>query len=166
MKTKLIWTVVFVFAISGSLIAQTKLSGTHHCLKPEVEHAIAVGDKADHSFMINQVKCTWTKPMEIAGIQSKEGLDTGFYEASGSSMKFSGFHITTMANGDKAYVRYRGNMAMKEGKPQDATGTWVFVGATGKLKGIKGKGTFTGKTEADGSGTSEIEGEYTLPAAK
>jgi hypothetical protein len=166
MKTKLIWTLVFVFAISGSLVAQTKVSGTHHCSKAEVEQMIQVGDKPNHTFMINQEKCVWTKPMEMAGIQSKEGLDTSFYEMTASSMQFNGFHISTMDNGDKAYVRYHGTVALKDGKSQGASGTWMYVGGTGKLKGITGKGTFKGTSEADGSSTNEVEGEYSLPAAK
>jgi hypothetical protein len=37
-------------------------------------------------------------------------------------------------------------------------------GGTGKLKGIKGKGTYIWKGEvADGSDTYEVEGEYELP---
>jgi hypothetical protein len=47
--------------------------------------------------------------------------------------------------------------------PESAEGTWSFVGGTGKLKGLKGKGTYKGKYAADGTSTYEIEGEYELP---
>jgi hypothetical protein len=36
-------------------------------------------------------------------------------------------------------------------------------GGTGKLKGIKGKGTYKAKMASDGSATGEVEGEYELP---
>ena len=50
-----------------------------------------------------------------------------------------------------------------EGRTARRGGTWTFTGGTGKLKGIKGKGTYKDKGAADGSGTIEVEGEYELP---
>jgi hypothetical protein len=52
---------------------------------------------------------------------------------------------------------------MKDGKPVSGEGTWTLVSGTGKLKGIKGKGTFKGTANADGSMTYQIEGDYLLP---
>jgi len=40
-------------------------------------------------------------------------------------------------------------------------GTWGFTGGSGKLKGIKGKGTFTCSPSGDGV-ACEVEGEYQL----
>ncbi len=40
------------------------------------------------------------------------------------------------------------------------------TGATGKLKGIKGKGTYKGKADDKGIMVYEIEGEYELPKVK
>jgi hypothetical protein len=51
---------------------------------------------------------------------------------------------------------------VKEGVIESAEGTWSFVGGTGKLEGIKGKGTYKGKGGPEGI-TYEIEGEYELP---
>jgi hypothetical protein len=39
---------------------------------------------------------------------------------------------------------------------------WSFLGGTGKLKGIKGKGTFECKPAGEVF-SCDIEGEYTLP---
>ena len=44
-----------------------------------------------------------------------------------------------------------------------AKGEWSYTGGTGKLKGIKGKRTYTGKGAPDGSATYDVEGEYELP---
>jgi hypothetical protein len=55
---------------------------------------------------------------------------------------------------------------MKDGAPQTAEGTWTYNGGTGKLKGIKGKGTYKGTGNADGSVTFQIDGEYTMPKPK
>ena len=46
---------------------------------------------------------------------------------------------------------------------QTSKGTWSYTGGTGKLKGIKGKGTYDGKGSSDGTATYQIEGDYTLP---
>jgi hypothetical protein len=52
---------------------------------------------------------------------------------------------------------------LKEGIFQSAEVTWTITGGTGKLKGLKGKGTSRGKGAADGTSTWEAEGEYELP---
>jgi hypothetical protein len=51
----------------------------------------------------------------------------------------------------------------KEG-PESDEGTWSYAGGTGKFRGLKGKGTYKGKMEADGF-VDTIEGEYTVGAA-
>jgi hypothetical protein len=38
-----------------------------------------------------------------------------------------------------------------------------MISGTGKLKGIKGKGTFKGTPNADGTMSYAIEGEYSIP---
>jgi hypothetical protein len=68
-----------------------------------------------------------------------------------------------MANGDRYFTVTQGTGAMKEGVAQTAEGTWSYTGGTGKLKGLKGKGTFKGKAAPDGTFTIEVEGEYQLP---
>jgi len=68
-----------------------------------------------------------------------------------------------MSNGDKIFVRFSGtDTTTKDGKTGSA-GTWSYTGGTGKLKGITGKGTYKGTSNADGSATTEVEGEYELP---
>ncbi len=101
--------------------------------------------------------------MEVAGIQDKEYVAVEVDEIRGTSSGSHGSGVDSMANGDKCYVRFHGSGTVKDGAPQTAEGTWTYTGGTGKLKGIKGKGTYKGKAEADGSFTHEIEGEYELP---
>jgi len=163
---KTIWVCVFVLAMASVSVAQNKISGTQQCSKPDPQHVIEIGDRANHALEIEQVKCVWTKPMEVAGIQSKEAMNTSSGEISGQTVHLSGFHVSTMTNGDKAFVNFRGSSTMKDGKPVSAQGTWAYTGGTGKLKGIKGKGTFKGTPTEDGGMTYEVEGEYELPQGK
>lgn len=121
-----------------------------------------MGDRPNHSFGTGQAKCPYTKPSEIAGTQTKDFVATTFSEISGSRATTRGFVDGTMNNGDKFRVRSQGSASLKEGVIESAEGTWSFVGGTGKLKGIKGKGTYKGKGGPEGI-TYEIEGEYELP---
>lgn len=138
--------------------AQTKVSGTAQCAKPDQMQAIAVGDRADHSLFVAQIKCTYTKPMEIGGDKSKDGVSTETADSTGDNAKARGFHVVTMESGDKVFFRYEGAATSK-----DAKGDWRLNGGTGKLKGIKGKGTYTCTASGgDGALTCEVEGEYQL----
>src|SRR5690348_13173699 len=81
--------------------AQTKTSGTEQCSKPDPQHVLPIGDRTDHQMSLQQLKCTWSKPMEVDGIKAKEGLGTETNDISGSSARTRGFHVTTMESGDK-----------------------------------------------------------------
>jgi hypothetical protein len=160
----LILGLVLIWAAAAS--GQTKTTGTLSCAKPDPAYSIDVGDRSGHSVSISKFVCTWTKPMEIAEVQTKDGYDVTYGDASGAKVRGSGYHVSNMSNGDKVYVRFQGNDTITEGKPATTEGTWSYTGGTGKFKGIKGKGTYTGKADSSGNMVSEIEGDYELPAAK
>jgi hypothetical protein len=50
----------------------------------------------------------------------------------------------------------------KDGATQTDSGKWSYTAGSGKLKGIKGGGTYKGKGNPDGSVTYEIDGQYHL----
>ncbi len=155
-----LWLVfVSICFAASAAAAQTKISGTEQCPKPESQQMIPVGDRADHTLVVTQSKCSWTKPIEIEGVQVKESVNTSTMDATGKTGRTRGYDIGTMANGDKYYARYQGTSVLKDGAVQSSEGTWSFFGGTGKLKGIKGKGTWKCKGTAEGS-ICEIEGEY------
>jgi len=163
MGTKATKMFVISLALSALAGAQTKISGTVKCAKPDQQQKIDVGDKPGHAVAISQGKCTWTKPMQIAGIQTHEDVGTVSEEITSTSSHAQGYVLGTMSNGDKFTVRTQETDTLKDGKPQGATGTWKFASGNGKMKGIKGGGKFTGKPDADGGMVYEVEGEYTLP---
>ena len=147
--------------VAAGLSAQTKTSGTATC-KPDPSTPVVVTDQPNHSFMVGRAQCTWTK-FEVAGVQYKDGISTDLDEITGDKTSFHGYHVATAANGDTSVSKYQGTGKMKDGKPASGEGTWTFTSGTGKLKGIKGKGTFKGTANPDGSMTYQIEGEYQLP---
>ena len=155
----MIVTAICLFAATAS--AQTKVSGTAQFSKPDPVHMLPVGDRPDHSLVVEQLKCTWTKPLEIAGENSKDGISTETADVSGNIGKARGFHVGTMDNGDKFFVWYQGTSTLKDGSATGLKGNWGFSGGTGKLKGLKGKGTYQCSPSGDGL-ACDIEGEYEL----
>ena len=147
---------------SAGAVAQTKVTGTHVCSKPDPQHMLPAGDRADHNFAVEQLKCNHTKPMEIGGDKAKDGVATDAAEVNGNKSRFHGVYVMTMQSGDKAFLPYQGNGTSKDGKPVDSKGTFSFASGTGKLKGIKGKGTFRCTPSGDGW-SCDTEGEYELP---
>jgi hypothetical protein len=162
MKLRISLVSVLVLALAAVAGAQTKISGTVVCAKPDQQQMLEVGDRQGHSLMITQGKCTWSKPMEIAGTQSKEDQVTMSSDATGNKSNGRGYGVGTMASGDKFFVRLQGVATLKEGAIDTDDGKWTFTGGTGKLKGVKGGGTYKGKGGPEGT-TYEVEGEYQLP---
>jgi hypothetical protein len=162
MKCVLVFGVVLTMATAAS--AQSKLSGTQQCAKPDPVYTVPVGDRPDHTMSLIKDKCTWTSG-EIGGVKLKDEEDTIVSDSSGSRARDRGIGVGTLVDGDKAFVQFQGTGALKDNMPVSGQGTWSFTGGTGKLKTLKGKGTYKGKWNPDGTSTFEIEGEYQLTAA-
>jgi len=162
LRSVLACVIGLIFGISAA--AQTKISGTNHCAKPDPQTMVQVGDRPGHGFSVGQTKCAWTKPWEIAGIKGKEGVGTFSGEVEGSKNRFHAYYVDTMENGDTAYYRYQGTAVLKDGAAQTEEGTWNLIRGTGKLKGVTGKGNYKGAAGADGTMTYQVEGEYQTSA--
>ncbi len=161
MRSKLVLMFLGAAALTASAAAQTKTSGTAQC-KGDPPAPVEIGDKPGHSFAVSKAQCTWTG-FEIAGVQYKDGVSVSADETSGDKSTSNGYHTATLANGDKTTAHFHGTATLKDGKFQSGGGTWTFVGGTGKCKGIKGKGTYKGTPNADGTATYQVDGEYSLP---
>jgi hypothetical protein len=164
MKQRMLWAIALGLALPSVAAAQTKFTAVISCAKPDPAYSIEVGDRAGHAVQLAKFACTWTTPMEIDGVAGKDGHDVATSDVSGTRCHQSGYHVSNMANGDKIFVRFSGTATMtKDGKPVANEGAWSYIGGTGKFKGIKGKGTYKGKADADGNMVSDIEGAYMLP---
>lgn len=138
----------------------TKISGTVVCNPPSPQHVLPVEGRPGHAYGVSQVKCTWTKPWQIQGVASKEGVGTGVDDVSENRSQASGTYADTMANGDLVYYKYQFNATLKDGKPEKIEGhRWEIVGGTGKMKTLKGKGTCNATVQADGKVVYECQGE-------
>jgi len=97
----------------------------------------------------------------MAGMKSTTATSASAIELTGAKFADRGYVVFSMENGDKIYVRFQGMGGMKEEGPT-GEGTWSLTGGTGKLKGVKGKGTYKAFETADAGGF-QMEGDYFLP---
>ena len=146
---------------SAGVMAQTKVAWSDSCSKADPDYTVQVGDPGSHAFGLGQLKCHATKPAEIGADKGKEALVTSATETSGSKSHQHGIYVLSLEGGDKVSLPYQGTTTLKDGKPTSASGTWSFGVGTGKLKGIKGKGTWHCSPSGDGWSCSG-EGEYEL----
>jgi len=161
MKFRLALVSLATFALAASLFAQTKITGTASC-KADPMTPVEVGDTAGHALAGQKATCTWTG-LEMAGSPAKDGVSVASAEIRGNNSTSRGYHSGTLASGDKWTCSFQGKGVSKDGKPVSDSGTWTMTSGTGKLKGIKGKGTFKGTPNADGTMSYAIEGEYSVP---
>lgn len=158
-RTGWLWVAALLLSVPAS--AQTKMSGTVKCEKADPDYAIEVGDKPGH--VLTARKQTCTEGWKIADLAVKSAQDVATGEMSGTKGHDSGYHTATMENGDKYVIHFAGTATVTKEGSATFDGKWSFVSGTGKLKGIKGGGTYKGTGKADGTGDVSVEGEYTLP---
>jgi len=88
----------------------------------------------------------------------------GFHRVNGAIDDESGSCIFTRPDGDQVFYVYKAS-----GKPHvRVTGTFTYVGGTGKMEGITGGGEFTRRTlphakEGTSQSISKGKGQYRLP---
>src|SRR6266849_7547246 len=114
---KLVLVLCLVCLCSGVALAQGKVSNGWACGKPASAQSIEIGDKPNHAYAIDQIKCTSTKG-EIEGVREKEGTGTEFAEVTGNSSSGHGVFVETMANGDNIHFSYQTTGAIKNGQMQ------------------------------------------------
>jgi hypothetical protein len=160
---KLVFVVGCLLLSASLALAKDKLVSQWNCSAPSEMHAIAVGDKANHSYSISKASCTAAKS-EIGGVHEKEATGTQFEDTTGDSVSWHGVFVATADNGDKIHYSYasKGAVTTKDGKFQSGADTWSIIGGTGKFAGAKGEGTCQGKGNPDGTATWDCQGTYTL----
>jgi hypothetical protein len=152
--------------VAATANAQTKISGTVKCNKPEPSYKLEVGDRPEHVMYLGKGTCTPTQAFEVGGSKYKEGYSVWVTEDTSTRSVTNGTHVSTFESGDKTFVAYHESVPQKNGKTVgDEVGTWSYTGGTGKLKGIKGKGTYKVTWNDDGTAAIAVEGEYQLLAS-
>jgi len=146
--------------------AQDKISGSLKCGKPEADHELEVGDRPGHVMWLEKGSCTWME-MQPSMLKGKQYSFVSVGETTSARDTGNGYGVHTMEDGDKYFVAFHGATPLKDGKPAgDGRGTWSYTGGTGKLKGLKGNGTYKLIHNEDDSVTVEFVGEYQVPTPK
>jgi hypothetical protein len=165
MRTTLLPACALVALVStGAAQAPMKLAGKMECAAPDPSHMLPVADTAQHAMSLSAAKCTWSEG-SLGGKRLKNEDDAIASDATGSTSHDRGYGVGSVANGDKYFVHFKGETALKNGAPVSGECTWKFTGGTGKLKGITGKGTCKGTFQPDGKAVWEVKGDYQLAAA-
>jgi hypothetical protein len=152
---------------TGAAQTPAKLAGKMECAPPNPNHVLPVADTAKHAMSLSAVKCTWSEGT-VGGQPLKNEDDAISSDATGNTSHDRGYGVGSVGNGDKYFVHFKGTTTMKDGAPVSSDCTWKFTGGTGKLNGIKGKGTCKGTFRPDGKVAFDVKGEYQLagPAGK
>ena len=160
---KVILVPVLLCGMSVIASAQTRITGKISCSKPSVNEMAGGGSQG---IMFQKSNCTWPTPFSIDGSKPARTVDAAVGEMSGSTARIHGYSTAVMDNGDTTIVRYEGTSQMKKDRTGTAKGTWKFVHGSGKFRGISGSGTYKGELAADGAGSADISGHYSLPKAR
>jgi hypothetical protein len=163
MKRRFALLIALAFTLTAAMFAETKISGELQC-KAEPPAPVAIPDKPNHVYVVVKATCSWTKPFDLGGSPTKDGTETISSEMWGEKGSDHGYFAGATAGGDTYTVKFSGTSRSKDGKSAGNEGTWSFTGGTGKLKGLKGGGKYkSGAASADGTLTTQVDGEYSLP---
>ena len=164
MKIRMMTVAGLALLVASAVSAQTKFSGTVQCAKPDPNYTIEVGDMPGHTLTLEKDACKWTSATEINGLKIGDDNGVGTSEAWATKVSSTGTRVVTMDNGDKMFATTKDTSPVKDKMPTNIAGTFTITGGTGKLKGIKGHGTYKVTPAADGSASVTVEGEYTMAA--
>jgi hypothetical protein len=151
--------VVFTFVVAMTP-AQTKLTSSGKCGKPDNQQSIAAGDQIGHLFTLASGKCA-TKG-EVGGAASKAGVFSEHGEVSEDHSKASGVYVETFDSGDKIFYTYQATGTMRDSAFQAGENKYQITGGTGKMKGIEGSGTCKTTGTADGGLEYTCTGQYKI----
>lgn len=160
MRFAAIWKHFFLPGLVTFSLAQTSVSGTAQCGKPDAQHKVVVPDRPGHLILISQAKCTWNKSYQLAGLQSTGGVLTEMDDILRDAINAQGYFVDTIANGDKVFVHFQGTAVVKDGT---SIGGWNYIGGTGRFKDLKGEGTYKGKNDTKGGVSFSFDGHYEFP---
>jgi hypothetical protein len=165
-KMGLVLLAVCTIAVPAS--AQMKIKGTETCPKPDTMQSVDVTDAPGHALIVQKGNCTWSAPITLAGLKAVTSVNTNSSEAMGMNITEHGYDVGTMDNGDTYTAKYSGTILAAADGTATFHGSWVFTKGTGKLKGLKGGGTYKGSAAADGTTSANIVGTYSIvkPAMK
>jgi len=154
-------------AVCLILSAQAQVKGSFHetsvCGKSAVHQTVLIDDDRQHSVSLDQRPCISREPIEIGGLTGTDYVAYGVDDVQDGRSIDRGYVVGTMKNGDRYFLTYEGTAIMNGSVPEQLEGTWAFTGGSGRLRQLRGGGSYTARPTADGEMEFVIEGKYELP---
>ena len=153
-----------IFAASFVAHAQTtgKLAASSVCERSVLHQTASIDDPGQHSISLDQRICIWPAPIRLGNSNSRQYTSTGTDDVQFDRSDDRGYAVGTTDDGDKYFLKYEGTSTMNGAVPVHLEGTWQFTGGTGKLDGLRGRGHYIAKPDAQGGMIFSIEGEYSV----
>ena len=162
-----IYIVAIVLAVVTSVAfcsvssAETKkCSGTSIRLAVSQPGNMVIGDVPDHE--MSSYSYTDVHTSNCAEWDGAVHMGQGFSDSIAGTGTHQGYYADIAKDGTRGFGNYSGKheMTVKEDESWETTfkGTWEFKGGSGVFAGVKGRGTYRGRTTAEGT-TYEWEGE-------
>ena len=135
------------------------------------QHGLEIPDMPGHILRIVEIRVTWPDggAPTVQGEKVVEAISRGMSDLIAGNGLAHGYTMWRFENGDQAFQQYEDSVQSvvnpDQSKKVTFVGTYVMTGGTGKLKGLKGVGRFSGFADfnAEGKATRtaySAEGEY------
>ena len=133
------------------------------CGTSTVHQTVLINDDRQHSVSLDQRPCTSKPPIEIGGLAGTEYISFGVDDVQNGRSIDRGYVVGTMNNGDRYFLSYEGTATMNGNIPGHLEGKWTFTGGSGRLKDLRGSGTYEAHPTPAGRMEFVIQGDYDLP---
>jgi len=165
----------FLLVATDSTFAQEKhkISWTAKAehTKYTFQHSFEIPDISGHVLRLYELRSTWPDggAPTIQGEKVVEAISRATSDRVAGNGLVRGYTIWRFENGDQVFQEYSNTVQTVANPDQSAkttfVGTYVMTGGTGKLKGIKGVGRFSGLAVLNPEGKVgrteySAEGEY------
>ena len=165
----------FTVLASGTSFAQEKhkisYSTKAENTKYTFQHGLEIPDIPGHILRMIEIRVTWPDggAPTIQGEKVVEAISRGMSDLIAGNGLAHGYTMWRFENGDQAFQQYEDSVQSvvnpDQSKKVTFVGTYVMTEGTGKLKGLKGVGRFSGFADfnAEGKATRtaySAEGEY------
>ena len=135
-----------------------------------VQHGLDIADMPGHVMRLFELRRTWPEnPPMVEGFKVVEEVARGTFDGITGNGRAWGYSFWRLENGDLVFAEWQNaNQSVvnsDRSRRTDYVGTYVWTGGTGKMRGIKGLGRYSGVGEftAEGKGVRSgysAEGEY------
>jgi hypothetical protein len=135
------------------------------------QHNLDIPDITGHILRMNEARVTWPDgggPV-VEGQKVVEEISRVIADYVAGNGHLQGYAVWRFENGDQLFGQSQATVQTvvtpDRSRKTTLVGTYVTTGGTGRLKGIKGLGRYSGRTEFDADGKATLaeysaEGEY------